>query len=242
MSLRPVLYALLVMVLVSNAHAQSSIEGCIKAEAHEHSSFFLVDKTDTLTDPQTLKQTFTAVREGIRPGERLIVGAIGAKGNETRVVIDMTKPQSSVWESAMKIRAKEKLFTECVQKAEAMLAQPGEAKKTSAILETLSFVGSTLASDTSKSKRAIVFSDMIQNSDSLSFYAAKSVDPESSMKVVEKAAMIWPFAGVDVYVAGVGGNFSDERARKVEQFWRKYFEKAGAQLKLYGPVFLGASN
>lgn len=227
------------LCLVSTASAQSFIEGCVKAEAHEHITFLLVDKTDSVSDPQNLKQTLEATKEGVRPGERLLVGVIGAKGSETRVIIDVTRPQSSVWESAMKIRAKEKHFSECIQKAEGVLAQSGEAKKTSAILETLSFVASTLASDSAKSKRAVVFSDMIQNSEALSFYAAKSVDSDAAMKSVEKAAMVWPFAGIDVYVAGVGGNFTDERARQVEQFWRKYFAKAGAQLKLYGPVLLG---
>ena len=231
--------AVLCLLSTAPATAQTLIEGCVKAETHEHVTFLLVDKTDSVSDPQNLKQTLAAAKEGIRPGERLLVGIIGAKGSETRIVIDVTRPQTSVWESAMKIRAKEKHFSECVQKAETLLAQSGEAKKTSAILETLSFVASTLAADAAKSKRAIVFSDMIQNSESLSFYAAKSVDSDTAMKSVEKSAMVWPFAGVDVYVAGVGGNFSDERARQVEQFWRKYFTKAGAQLKLYGPVLLG---
>ena len=230
------------LAIGQNAYAQTAVEGCIKQEPHEHISFLLVDKTDTLTDPQNLKQTFSSVKESVRPGERLVVGAIGAKGTDTRVMIDITRPQSSIWESTMKIRAKEKVFTDCLQKAEVLLTQPSEAKKTSAILETLSFLGTTLTSDQSKSKRAIVFSDMIQNSDALSFYAAKTVDPDASMKSVEKATMVWPLAGVEFYVAGVGGNFSDEKARKVEQFWRKYFEKAGAQLKLYGPVFLGVGN
>lgn len=233
------LFAISALLIAAPVSAESFIDGCVKTEAHEHVTFLLVDKTDTVTDPQNLKQTLEAAKESIRPGERLLVGVIGAKGSDTRVVIDVTRPQSSVWESAMKIRAKEKHFTECVQKAEGVLAQSGEAKKTSAILETLSFVASTLAADVAKSKRAIVFSDMIQNSESLSFYTAKSVDSDSAMKSVEKAAMVWPFAGIDVYVAGVGGNFSDERARGVEQFWRKYFAKAGAQLKLYGPVLLG---
>lgn len=233
-------FVALCVLFPARASAADFVEGCLQHEEHEFLTFFLVDRTDKLDDTQNLKQSFASLKESLRPGERLLVGVIGAKGGDARVVMDMVRPAKSIWDSALKIRAKEKVFSDCFAKMQDALLQPTEEKKTSAILETLSFVASSLTSDQAKSKRVLVFSDMVQNSAAVSFYGPKAPDPDVAMKTVEKGSLVFPFGGAEVYVAGAGGKLlSDEKARTIEQFWRKYFEKSGGALKSYGPVFLG---
>ena len=84
------------------AAAEEFVEGCMQHEAHESITFFLIDRTDKIEDTQNLRQSLASLKEAVRPGERLLVGIIGAKGNDTKVVMDVVRPANSLWESALK--------------------------------------------------------------------------------------------------------------------------------------------
>ncbi len=223
------------------ASAADDMERCIKHEDHKFVTFFLVDRSDKLSDIEAFKQTVSSLKQMIREGERLVVGVSTGKLSETRVVMDVSRPEKSLWESPLKIRAKEKIFSDCFAEMERSLLPQDEAHKSSALIETLQFVSTTLGSDAAPAKRLVMFSDMMQNSDTLSFYSVKVVDPETSLKKLQKDQMVWKFKNLDVYISGAGVGVPDDKARKIEQFWRKYFEQSGAALKFYGPVFLGTT-
>lgn len=224
-----------------NAWAAEIPLECIEEAEHNAVTFLLIDRSDKLENVQALEQTLQRVRKMIEYGERLVVGFSTDKASEARVILDITKPKKSVWVSTLKIRAAEKKFTECFKKMETLVKEQSESYKASAILETLSFVSKVLIADKAESKRVVMFSDMVQNSSSVSFYGMKNVDPEAGIKKAEKEYLIFDFKGVDFYVAGAGIGVSDKKARAIEQFWKRYIEKTGGTLRFYGPVLLTSS-
>ncbi|MFN8392528.1 MAG: hypothetical protein U0136_19700 [Bdellovibrionota bacterium] len=230
---------LLLVSLLSNASAEET-NPCSKHEAHDSVTFLLVDRSDKLPNLEGLKQTLQAVKEMIQPGERLMVGTSGGKLSETRIILDVVRPKSSVWESVLKTRARDKAFERCFEAMEATVLKQDEQHKTSAILETLSFVSSNVGSDAAPKKRVVLYSDMVQNSSELTFYGPKPIDPAVALQKADKENWVVKLPATDVYVSGAGTTVPDDKAKKIEDFWRKYFDKSGAQLKFYGPVFVGS--
>jgi len=211
---------------------------CIEPADHDYVTFFLIDRSDKLEDTQGLKQSLVAIRKMIRSGERLIAGVSTDKLSDARIVIDVVKPKKTVWVSSLKIRAQEKKFETCFAQMEKYAMHQEESHPNSAILETLSFVSKALSSDKAKNKRVIVYSDMVQNSKSLSFYRGKSVNPEAALVAAEKEYLMWDFKDVEFHVAGVGKGIDAKKARAIEQFWKLYIDKSGGSLVYYGPILL----
>ena len=73
----------------------------------------------------------------------------------------------------------------------------------------------------------------------VSFFRYKKIRPASLMKVVEDEELVWNFKGTEFVVAGAGVGVSGKKSRQVKKFWKKYFEKSGASVLYYGPIFLG---
>jgi DNA topoisomerase VI subunit A len=140
----------------------------------------------------------------------------------------------------MKFKAQEKNFSKCFDDAVASLKTQQESHPKSAILETLGFVHEVLKSDPSATKRIVLYSDMLQNSDTLSFLKASTVDIDAALKVVDKESLLYPLSNIGIYVAGAGLGVPDQKARRIEQFWQTYFKKAGATLKFYGPLLVAS--
>lgn len=227
---------LMVLLFVAGvAHADE----CLKREDHSRVTFVLIDKTDKNTNVDQLGQSFDALVEKIVPGERFVAGVSTGKQSEARIIVDAVKPQGSMWESVLKIRAKEKAFGKCVERARAELMNQNESHPNSALLETLTFVSSFLVGDVAAEKRFMLLSDMVQNSPALSFYGKGALQPATAMKSAETNKLLANFPGVSVIVAGAGTHTTDDRSRKIEEFWRLYFEKAGAKVTFFGTIFLG---
>jgi len=212
---------------------------CMKREEHTRVTFLLIDKTDKNANVDQLTQSFDALQEKVVAGERLVVGVSTGKQSEARIIVDAVKPQGNIWESVLKIRAKEKAFGECVKRARTELLNQNESHPNSALLETLTFVSSFLQNDTASEKRLMLISDMIQNSPTLSFYGKGTFQPAAALKTAETNKLLAMFSDVSVIVAGAGTHTTDDRSRKIEEFWRLYFEKAAAKLKFFGTIFLG---
>jgi hypothetical protein len=233
--------------LVAVSHAASVVaeaplvKSCIEHGEHQGAVFFLVDRSDKMPSIESLRQTLISVKEIVKPGERLVVGTSTGKKSDTHIIFDMVRPKADVWASALKIRAQEKKFTDCFLAAQTTVLEQNEDSPTSAIVETLTFVADVLNAETSGEKRLVIFSDMIQHSELLNFYSTKTIDVDGSLAKLNKAGLIVRLSGVAVSIAGAGAGVSDEKARVIEAFWRKYFEKSAATLKFYGPLLLGDS-
>lgn len=148
---------------------------CIEKADHEAITYFLVDRSDKLEDSDGFQKTTAALLEMLSPGERVIVGVSTGKGGDTRILMDLVKPKESMWVSRLKIRAQEKHFTTCLEQVTSELLKEEEEYDHSALLETLLFVGKVLSAESSTAKRIVLYSDMMQNSSSLSFYKLKSL-------------------------------------------------------------------
>jgi len=232
------LFALVFLFINGPAYAVDA--NCLAPDKHEAVTYLLIDRSDELKDVDNLKQSLVVLKKMLSNGERLIVGVSTGKASETRVLMDMVLPKKSLWVSKLKIRAGEKKFDDCFKKIEEEVLVQNEKHSSSALLETLRVVSKALESDSSKTKRVIVYSDMVQNSASISFYKSKVVDPEKILKQVEKEFLLATFSNTDFHVAGVGTGVSDKKARSIEQFWRKYIEKSGGNLRFYGPVLFAS--
>jgi len=227
------------LVILSQSQAKDLSPQCVKHEEHAALTFFLVDRSDKFEDLSGFKSTVAAVREMVQPAERLVVGVSTARMSDVRVLLDLVRPKESIWTPKLKIRTQEKAFAGCLSEMEQVFSTQEESYPNSAIIETLSFVSKVLASDSALTKRLVIYSDMVQNSSTLSFFAAKTVDADSVLKQVEKNRMLWNLGQVDILVAGIGAHVTDQKALQIEDFWKKYFEKSGARLKFYGPILLG---
>jgi hypothetical protein len=233
-----VLVAALSLCAAGSAAAEG--KGCIKHEPHEAVTFVLVDRTDK-HDPtrlEALKQTFLAVREMVKPGERLIIGVSTAKASDTRVTLDLVRPKGSWLDSPLKVKARDREFGECVKSVEGTLVEQQEEHKASAILETLSFVAKSIKG-TNGPKRVVIFSDMVENGPSISFLKSETIDTKKSLELVKKEKLAWELKDVQVFASGVGQGVSDKKVAQLEEFWKAYFTETGAELKFFGPVFLG---
>ncbi len=230
------IFSALVALLITQT---SSALECSKQQTHSATTYVMVDRSDPPANAEGLNQTLRTVGDAIRPSERLVIGLAGAKLSDARVIMDLVRPEQTMWESAIKIRAKEKEFHDCLEMAKTEILASNASQKSSAILETLSFVGDIMRGDSVNSRRVVVYSDMVQNTESLSFIGQVNVD--GAIKMVEKDKLLWDLKGIDISVAGIGGEKSLKHAKQVEEFWRKYFEKSGATLKFYGPMLLSLS-
>lgn len=223
---------------------------CTELDNFTNLTYLMVDRSGGPTSNANLKRTFSITKQDIskkKSGERLIIGAITGKAGDTRSLMDRVKPENSFTESAMKLRKKRNLFKNCIDNSLEEFIQETESHKNSAILETLKFVSEVFRSNSAKQKRLIIYSDMIQNSQALSFYGKRiklfgkptNKSPETFIAVLKKNHMMPNFKDTKVFIAGTGGTVSDQRALLVERFWRAYFKDSGAELRFYGPLLTG---
>lgn len=199
----------------------------------------LIDRTDKLHDVGGLEKLLATIKDHYekKAEARLVIGVITGKSSDTSILIDRTLPENDLLESAIKLRRQKRQFIRCLEQARDTLLQQNQASPTSAIVETLQFVAEILQRDSTADKRLIIYSDMVQNSQALSFYGSHgNSSAEQMIKKIVAEKRIPELRGIVVDVAGAGGNVSEEKAKKVKDFWKLYFEKANAKLRSYGPV------
>jgi hypothetical protein len=135
---------------------------------------------------------------------------------------------------------------------EAYFAKSSSKIAKSAILATIKEVGDqvfpTLAG---RSRRLVLVSDMLENSDVSSFYSSGSVrpvDPAPEMASVVRKQLLTDLRGASVFVIGAGLTPPDEKAGAayrstavmgpLKEFWRTYFERSNGRLSEFGQPLL----
>lgn len=100
---------------------------------------------------------------------------------------------------------------------------------------------SMIANSEVPNKRILIVSDMIENSDIMSFYSSGKValdTPNESIGKLKQADVIADFSKSDVYVFGAGhgakGYKRGGQMRKLNNFWKTYFTQSNASLKGWG--------
>lgn len=138
---------------------------------------------------------------------------------------------------------------------QAMQQASGKLAK-SDVIQSLVELAKVIKSNPAESKRALIFSDMLENSSITSFYSNNSVkklDVAKELALVEKASMFADFGGAKVYVMGAGllseqgkakGVYRDPKTlHALQAFWTEWFKKSNAELVEFGmPEMLGSIN
>lgn len=225
--------------LPHNASADETT--CIGGDAeYDKASIFLIDGSNSIDLNSGFQQSLKVVFNSILPKERVIVAVITERKSNVKVLLDLVRPVESVWESKLLYQKKIKTYNECAGLVTEQVKQEiGKNHKNSAIIETLQFAKEIFSTVPTNEKRLYIYSDMIEHSDTVSFYKLSPKETEKTLldKVTAQKLFV-ELPKVTVKVAGVGGSQSDKDARLTEQFWRLFFEKSGATLSFYGPVLV----
>ncbi|PAV25481.1 hypothetical protein CF392_10630 [Tamilnaduibacter salinus] len=91
-------------------------------------------------------------------------------------------------------------------------------------------------------KSVLIVSDMMENSEQISFYSnggVKNLEPQSALMLVKDHGMLADFKGASVSVIGAGlsgkyGYLSAGTMRNLRDFWDGYFAKSNAELAGWG--------
>jgi hypothetical protein len=227
------------LMLPSICLSEVIADKCIQKSEHKSMSLFLVDLSDKITEPDNFNKSASVFSEMIQPGERVIVAISTDKVGDVKLLMDLVLPEDTIWESKLKTRALQKKFHDCLnQNLTTILAFDKKYDK-SAILETVYFTSKIFSSDVSPIKKLFLYSDMMQNSPSLSLYSQKDLDTKALLAQTQKENLIPTLDNIDIYVAGIGAHESDKKTRQLEIFWGAFFEKAHAKLKYFGPILVG---
>lgn len=93
-----------------------------------------------------------------------------------------------------------------------------------------------------KETNLLIVSDMLEHSAISSFYKGgkvRSIDPKKELKIIDNTGIHASFPQTNVYILGAGytkkKNYRSAKVMKsIEDFWRLFFERAGARLKSFG--------
>lgn len=228
------------MALVAAVATSTEIPAsCMKHGDHTAVTVLLVDRTDFMKDKRRFGQMMASLKESLKPGERIVATSITGRANSARLLVDVVRPSPSAWVSKLKSRKEEKDFAACLSSLEQVISEESEKHPSSSILETLAFTSQVLESDQATDKRVIVYSDMIQNSDEVSFYKKKSINTKLMLAQAKKAGLLKSFSGVRFYYVTNSGSLGERKDREVEAFWKEYTAQCKGTFKLYGPALVG---
>lgn len=124
-------------------------------------------------------------------------------------------------------------------RARALVSAPAERSGT-AILDAIELAPRFFADHPeSNEPYVILFSDMIEESDRLTWRMVETAESRSAFIAAERESGRLPdLSGVGVYVAGIGPNpistQAPQRTRAWRDFWYAYFEAAGAEVRSWG--------
>jgi hypothetical protein len=218
--------------------ADAGTDRCVQKADHKSMSMLLVDLSDKISDIENFKKSMTVFQGFVRPSERLLVGISTDKVGDARILMDLVNPEQTVWVSKLKIQAQQRTFKECFNESLGRIEAFDQKFAHSAILETIGFSAKIFAADHSEKKRLFLYSDIMQNSPALSFYAQKSLETSALMSTTRKEQLVSVLENVEVLVAGIGSPESDKKVRELEKYWKAFFEAAKARISYFGPVFI----
>jgi isoleucyl-tRNA synthetase len=175
------------------------------------------------------RECFEKIYENLRQGDRIVIGMItGRSFIDFKPVVDVEIPKKSVWLNRIQFErglteTKEKIRQEVGR----LLSQKNGTPRTE-ILNSLN-IAETIFHKEEREKILVLLSDMIQDSREYDFSSTK-ITNDYINKVIRyrlKNNLIPNLAGVKIYVAGASGSDS-HKYRSIENFWARYFKKAGA--------------
>jgi hypothetical protein len=219
----------------------------------ERSVLFLIDRTTAYDshDQDILVDGLERFFEELETGDRLLLYTIGATAADSRRLFDSCVPGcqdngllDSLFSScrAVVARADRQAFTQQLLRTLIDLLNRQVDHDGSAILETIRTVASS--NQATDPTRLVVFSDMLENTDLLTFRQLVEQGANAALERVKDQQMVPDLAGIDVDIFGIGRShapgrppLSTETIRVLETFWQELLRLAGASRVTIGPGY-----
>jgi hypothetical protein len=224
----------------------------------ERSVLFLIDRTTAYDDQdqEVLVDGLERFFKELETGDRLLLYTIGASAADSRRLFDACVPGcpeegflGSLLGScrAVVARADRQQFTRQLLATLIDLLNKHVDYEASAILETVRAVADT--NRATHPARLVIFSDMLENTDLLTFGQLTREGADAALKRVEAQGMVPDLDGIEVDAFGIGRSHVPGRPplqlstqRVLETFWEELFRKAGAAQVAIGPEYAPGSR
>ncbi len=233
-----------------------------KAPARE--LFVIIDQTLKL-DVDLKRHSHQKIHEFLNPGDRFtlltfsayaegryasmpVTGKIDyALADDQRYVIGTKKLRA--FDDCM---ARQKMFVRKridASMKEAFEQASTDLPKTELMGSLANFSNGVISQSAAERKVVLLVSDMMENSEAISFYGAggiNNLNVQSSLEKASKHGLLSNLGGASVNIVGAGisgndGYLSQSTMRKMKDFWSGYFERSGGTLTGWGqPELFGA--
>lgn len=273
-SLLPTTMAIVLMTSPVLAAARDDLGNCYAHVAHylepgqrekpARELTVLIDQT-VVPDKKLKQDVYENVIRFIRPGDKINIIAFSAysNGHYTEMkfsgVMDRPLPEKARDNIPMRVARK---FDHClkmqwVKGRKLILRQTREAfshedthydfTNTELIGALNTLTTSMINKSSVEQKTLLIFSDMLENSKTLTFFSKRQIrtlSPAKDIKKVTKAGMIPDLKGVKVYVIGAGwvvsGSLYQDSTKltRIRQFWEEFFTLSKASLEGFGEPLL----
>lgn len=249
------LLAVISTIFMSSAEAAGKQDYCKQGG---DTVALLIDRT-TAYDEQdfnVLVQGLEAMFDKLNIGDRLVVHTIQEDYTQSEKVFESCVPGCKeggglgdwVAGTCRAMQAKQdnrKFRIDLAVKLKGML-QDIRTYPQSDILRTVQEVARAYANK--DLKRMVMFTDLLENSDVLSYQGLASMDPSKAGPFLRDNDLVPKLSGVNVDVFGFGRGHDDKRkalAKPVEKnvrtFWKTFFQEGGASNVTIGLWYGGAS-
>ena len=227
--------------------------------------FVLLDKTDKPKDSLVYEKALHKVQDELGLGwyrKNAEKGGLGPTNGGGKVVIASFKGSVQDIKHQVSITLKENSFNETnrnrrktmketfrnlKEKMEEALHSPYKSAQTP-LLYVLNEISEMLAQEQAQKKTLLILSNMLENSELVSFYNPRMKDevknnPKTFFEKKIKSIHSLPqFAGVNIYIVSPGttnSKIDDKLAVKVKEFWHYYFAETQGTLVAYHPFLQG---
>ncbi|MCG3884861.1 hypothetical protein I3271_09180 [Photobacterium leiognathi] len=128
--------------------------------------------------------------------------------------------------------------------------KPEEKSSNTELIGTLRDVSTQLLAGSHVKKKVVVLiSDMLEHSDTMSFYSSnriRQIDASKELAKIEQKGLLSNFANSNIYIVGAGTlpqkyksqYVSSKKMDALEKFWTGYFEKSNGRVKEFGKPML----
>lgn len=233
-------------------------------KAEQRTLFVVIDQT-LVFDVDLKRHIHSKVHEYLQPGDRITVLTFSAYAKGRYAQMPLTGQLDYPLDNDARYKISKsalRKFDQCMQRQSAFVTRnidhtmktafeeaSTDLPKTELMGSLVNFADGVIRASQASEKVILIASDMMENSDAVSFYGSRGIssfDVDATLAKAEKANLISDLAGARVYVIGAGISANDRYLSqtvmsKMQSFWAGYFERAGAELAGWGqPQLFGA--
>ncbi len=257
--LRLALPALLFSTALSGCSGEGAGAGFVNRSPEDYctlsdrSTLFLIDRTTRFDedDQRVLMDSLGHAVDRLDTGDRIIIATISDHYSKTRGLANACKPgcpeaTGIIGEiagscSTMKAKQDEQAFMAGLAASLREIIGTAEDAPGSDIIRTIGHWTGSNSADPYTS--IIIYSDMLENSEMISWRDFSALPDESLISIVEEHAAIAKLSAANVQVIGYGRFHDADRSplpaatdRKVRSFWSLYFGQSQSSLEFAASI------